>query len=396
MKERKQTLTQADVVITHCRDRIGYNVLRSLGRKGLKVVVGVDQFSGMGIYSHYKYKSFSHPSFAQNERAFIQQLRQTLLKYTPQICIPTYEDIFVIAKYLDEFKDLPVQIPIANVNILNRLHDKYDSIQLAKSLGIPTPETLRPKNENEIFDFLKEYEEPIVLKIIRSSASRGVFYLNKNNLFLVLDKIMTEKNINYGDFLVQSYKKGAGYGVSMLFNQGQLRAKFTHKRLREKVFTGGPSTVRVGIRNTILEEYSEHLLSKVGFHGVAMVEFKHNEQTGDSWFIEVNPRFWGSLGLAIQSGVDFPYLLYMMAVEGDVTPCLDYKTGITVKWFLGDILAIINYMKSTNSIIDMKDIFMKIHGYDDFSLDDPLPILAEFFLYFNKIIRLKLSKSRSS
>ena len=32
--------------------------------------------------------------------------------------------------------------------------------------------------------------------------------------------------------------------------------------------------------------------------------------------IEVNPRFWGSLALAIYAGIDFPYLLYKLAMEG--------------------------------------------------------------------------------
>lgn len=71
--------------------------------------------------------------------------------------------------------------------------------------------------------------------------------------------------------------KGDGYGVSMLFNKGELRAKFTHKRLREKIATGGTSTKRISVKNLILEEYADNLLSFLKWHGVATVEFRFNE-----------------------------------------------------------------------------------------------------------------------
>ena len=388
--------TKSDVVLTHCRNRIAYNILRSLRKRGLKVAVGVDPDSGMSVYSRHKYRIFSHPSFSVNEKAFINRLYESLLVYNPSVYIPTDEDIYVVARNLDKFKNIPVHIPISNSNILDRLENKYNSISLANSLGIPTPMTIRPKNKNEIVHFIREHGEPILLKILYSSSSRGVFYIYKNTLSSTLDEIIKRERVSYGDFIIQQYQKGVGFGVSMLFNQGKLRAKFTHKRIREKAFTGGPSTLRVSTRFAILEEYAERLLSEVDFHGVAMVEFKHNDQTGESWFLEVNPRFWGSLGLAIQSGVDFPYLLYKMAVNGDISPQLDYKVGLTMKWIGGDILSIVDYFKRTHSMYAIKEIFRKVDGYDDLSWDDPLPFAAEIFLHLHKIIKLKLKNSVSS
>ncbi len=46
-----------------------------------------------------------------------------------------------------------------------------------------------------------------------------------------------------------------------------------------------------------------------------MVEFKLDRRKGNAAkLIDVNGRFWGSLQLAILSGVDFPYYLYQLAV----------------------------------------------------------------------------------
>ena len=39
-----------------------------------------------------------------------------------------------------------------------------------------------------------------------------------------------------------------------------------------------------------------------------MMEYKQDRRTGTPLLMEVNGRFWGSLQLAIDAGVDFPYL----------------------------------------------------------------------------------------
>jgi hypothetical protein len=54
--------------------------------------------------------------------------------------------------------------------------------------------------------------------------------------------------------------------------------------------------------------------------------------------MEINGRFWGSLQLAIDAGMNFPRLLFEMAAGEAVNP-LDnnYRTGIMSRWLLGDL-----------------------------------------------------------
>ncbi|MDH5771137.1 MAG: hypothetical protein OEZ25_07620, partial [Candidatus Bathyarchaeota archaeon] len=70
-----------------------------------------------------------------------------------------------------------------------------------------------------------------------------------------------------------------------------------------------------------------------------MVEFKMDEKSGDAKLMEVNGRFWGSLPLAINAGVDFPYLLYKVMMGENVAPCCGYKVGVMQRWLVpGDLL----------------------------------------------------------
>jgi len=53
--------------------------------------------------------------------------------------------------------------------------------------------------------------------------------------------------------------------------------------------------------------------------------------------MEINTRFWGSLQLAIDSGMNFPWLLYQLACDGHTDPVYTYKTGLRLRWLLGDL-----------------------------------------------------------
>lgn len=89
-----------------------------------------------------------------------------------------------------------------------------------------------------------------------------------------------------------------------------------------------------------MENAARKILDHVNWHGVAMVEFKLDERTNKPVLIEVNPRFWGSVYQAIAAGVNFPYLLYEMALYGDVEPVFNYKVGVKTRFLLNDFRAL--------------------------------------------------------
>ena len=67
-----------------------------------------------------------------------------------------------------------------------------------------------------------------------------------------------------------------------------------------------------------------------------MVEFRVAPD-GTPFLMEVNTRFWGSLQLAIDAGMDFPYWLYQLAHGEQPQPAATYKTGKRLRWLLGDL-----------------------------------------------------------
>src|SRR5690606_38721522 len=72
------------------------------------------------------------------------------------------------------------------------------------------------------------------------------------------------------------------------------------------------------------------------WHGVAMVEFKGTD-TATPYLMEVNARFWGSLQLAIDAGIDFPRLLIEELEPSILAKPLTYQPGRRLRWLLGDL-----------------------------------------------------------
>jgi hypothetical protein len=372
-----------DVLISNAWGRSPYNIVRSLARRGLRTVVGTDRLGGMAALSRYPIATFRHPACAIEPDGFVNRIEVVMREYTPRVFVPGGEDAYIVSKHLDRLRSYGADIPVAPYPVIRQLHKKDEVVRLAASLAIPVPETAYARDANGIRDF-SETRSRTVLKRISSSSGRGVFYLSAYDSDAQRHDVLKTVESDATGFIMQEYVSGTGYGVAMLFNRGALRAKFTHRRLEENTATGGISTVRVGVVHPRLEEYAERLLRHVGFHGVAMVEFKHNEETGQSWLIEVNPRIWGSLALAIQSGVDFPYLLFRMATEGDVAPVMEYRTGVVVKWLLGHLGATAERLSGRRPPSALTHV--RADGYDDWYWDDPLAFFGEAVLTARKLM----------
>ena len=86
-----------------------------------------------------------------------------------------------------------------------------------------------------------------------------------------------------------------------------------------------------------LRDHAIRMLGPLGWHGVAMLEYKQDLRTGECFLIEVNGRFWGSLQLAVDAGMDFPALACELALGHRPQVLQPYKLGVRSRWLLGDL-----------------------------------------------------------
>ncbi len=205
-----------------------------------------------------------------------------------------------------------------------------------------------------------------------------------------LYEILRHEDFGEHRVLLQRFIPGRGAGVFMLYQQGKLRAQFAHRRLREKPPKGGVSVLSESTRlEPKLAEQSEKLLDALDWHGIAMVEFRHGED-GRFYLMEINPRLWGTTQLAIAAGVDFPRLLYRLAIEEPLGPAPAYRLGQRLRWIPGDIDHLYLRGKEEGALSVLRGLWAfattRLQGtdYDTWRWSDRGPIWEELKQYLGK------------
>lgn len=326
------------VLLTDAQQRKTLAAARSLGRRGIDVIIGEDTGFALSLYSKYCRRRFVYPAPGANPDGFLQCLLDAVQKFKPDVLFPmddaTQE---VVSQHLEVFRCL-TRVPIPERNKLAAIGDKACLAVAAEKKGIPRPQTIVPNNINELSHILSGIDFPVVIKPRKSSGARGIRYVREQKDFY---QTYLEVHRHYPLPLVQELiPPGARYDVCLLYNRHSVaRAIFVQKELRHYPLLNGPSTVQESVHRPDLVEMALALMEDAGWYGLAEVEFMEDPRDGVPKLMEVNPRFWASVQAAILAGIDFPFLLYRLAVEGDIEPHLDYGSGVLCRWLLpGDIL----------------------------------------------------------
>lgn len=304
------------VFVTDANYKHALGAIRSLGGHGFKVVAGSHFAKAQGFYSKYAARKVVYPN-PKDEQKFIDFMLDYVKKNQIDVLLPIgYNTTVALSKNKEKFAPF-VQIPVADWSDMKKASNKDQTMELAKSIGLEIPATY------DSIDDIKNF--PVVVKGVKESGH--IQYVNSAQ---ELVKIDTKEAI------IQEYVQGEGYGFFALFDHGQPKAYFMHKRRREYPITGGASTAAVSIYDEKLKEAGLKLLKSLNWHGIAMVEFKKDIKSGVFKLMEINPKFWGSLDLAIASGVDFPCLAVKMALKESFEPVNDYIVGLKYRWLFPD------------------------------------------------------------
>jgi predicted ATP-grasp superfamily ATP-dependent carboligase len=334
-------LKSPNVLILDGAHRSALAATRSLGEKGIHVVVGGEQVTTLAGRSRYCSERLTYPSPARNPKQFIQVILEEIRRREIEVLLPMTE-ITTSLVLQERARFHEVRIPFASFELFNRLADKWQVMELARNLGIAIPATHFVKNRDDLERVCREIDFPAVLKPFRSRIwcenrwfESSVTYANSPQE--LRNAVRSHHCFAHHPFLVQQLIRGQGYGVFTLYDQGKPTVFFAHRRLREKPPSGGVSVLSESVEmNPLAFRAAKTILDHVGWHGVVMVEFKVADD-GTPYLMEINPRFWGSLQLAIDAGVDFPWLAFEMAVGEPPFAGGAYRVGVKERWLLGDI-----------------------------------------------------------
>src|SRR5258707_4036106 len=329
------------VLILDGNTRSALATTRSLGMKGVHVVVADVAKRTLAGASRYCSESFTYPSPASHLEGFLATVKTECSQRRIGMILPMTElSTSTVLRYGEEFKSLTV--PFAELKAFEAVTDKWRLFKLAQQLNLSIPKTQFVTDISSLGELCQALKFPVVLKPHRSIiASRGRWIATSVQYARSVEELKEiaarYEYFNQHPFMIQEYIPGQAEGVFALFDHGKPIVFFGHRRLRERPPSGGVSVLSESIEpNPEAKRMARAILETVGVHGVAMVQFKVSAE-GTPYLMEVNGRFWGSLQLAIDAGVDFPWLLYQLATGKAVDPVDGYATGVRSRWLLGDL-----------------------------------------------------------
>lgn len=325
-------------LVLDAHSRAAVEAIQSLARRGVQVDAAAENDS-IAFRSKRLWRHLRQPFAAQTD-LFLKWLTDLDRESDYSLIVPATEGSLRHFLALPESNRLRQKAVLSSNSAMQIALDKSLTIKLASKLCIPIPETslIIPGEDVPNCD-----SYPVVLKPVSSQVSEaGVVKLLQSR---IVQNEFERREALYdmlpkSAVLQQELVSGYGVGVEMLYRRGKSIWQFSHKRLHEGSGLpglGSGSSYRQSIRpNQELLGHSTRLLDALEWHGVAMVEYKVAED-GRFWLMEINPRLWGSLALAIDSGVDFPYGLLCIATGREVPPPTPYKIGYSTRLLSKDL-----------------------------------------------------------
>lgn len=342
MSDRANPRDMPPVLVTDGEQRSALAAVRSLGRAGHPVFVCSSRRRSLAGASRYSRAHAQVPDALREPAAFVAAVRELSRRWGIEILIPISEASLLAV--LPERESLGVpHLPFPGADQFARICDKALVFHEARAHGIGVPEQtcIDSAGDREQLDSLA-LRFPLVVKPSRSvsgaAGQRSKLTVSHAASRAELDRVLETIPADAYPLLLQERIIGPGIGVFLLLWEGEPVASFFHRRIREKPPAGGVSVYRESAPpDADLLARSRALLGAFDWQGVAMVEYKVDEVTGRPYLMEINGRFWGSLQLAIDAGIDFPALLVAAALGRVPAPVHTYRTGVRSRWWFGDL-----------------------------------------------------------
>ena len=311
------------ILILDANCAAGIESIQTLGRHGVTVHAASPLVDCLAFRSRYCSLKLHQPSVRSEILGWLARLDE---EERYDLIVPATEVSLGVFLDPDCGDDLRRRAVLPSRESLAFAINKESVLQLARDLALPVPASVLASNGNIP---ALPFSYPVAVKPVHSKQVRQGKIVDRRVAYAQnetgLHEILTAAPDSA--FQIQQLVRGHGVGIELLFVHGEPIWNFAHRRVHELPLTGGGSSYRCSIEPPAeLLQRSIALLRSLQWHGVAMVEWKVDHD-GSAFLIEINPRLWGSIALAIDAGVDFPRALLTVAQGRMPGPQPRYKSG---------------------------------------------------------------------
>ena len=368
-------------------DYQGLGIVRSLGRRGVPVVVVDDERS---IARHSRYTSLMlRAANLRDEDTTVEALVSACREHGLEgwVLFPTREEtVAALARHREELGRL-FRIPTPPWEVTKWAWDKRNTYRRAAELGIPAPRTWYATGLEDVHKI--DAAPPFAIK---PAIKEHFIYKTKCKAWradsrseLVARFHDAAAVVGTGEVIVQELIPGSGerqFAYCAFFKNGRAHASMVVRRLRQHPPEfGRASTFVETVDLPELETLSARFLRSIDYYGLVELEYKHDERDGCYKLLDVNARTWGYHSVAQRAGVDFPYVLFADQVGLPAPDAARARPGVFWIRLATDVPTAL--VELVGGRLDWRGYLRSLSASNVesvFTRDDPRPGMAELAL----------------
>jgi glutathione synthase/RimK-type ligase-like ATP-grasp enzyme len=383
------------ILVTYGWCRTAYVVAESLARAGY-AVYGCDdsRWNMLRCSRHVRGTDVVSDPFRQPER-FVTDIAAVVRKRGIDILLPVHEDALAIRRF-GHLLPRGLMVIAPDLEDLLTAVDKLAIVAIAERAGVPAPRTYSPMTASEAGQAAAGIGGRSILKARRGNSGKGVRLVQSPAQMAGFWEDMVRRfdlPAAKGP-IVQEFVEGDLYGSCFLASGGDVKAVFLEKYLRWKEGKLGTSVLREPASWPLLAELTRKIARELRWTGIGHLDFVGSREEDRACLLEMNPRFWGAINMAVRNGYDFPWGLVTLYIDGRPDPraFIPGPAPVKSRWVLGDIISAFQKdggSRAVSLISSLGRALVPGPGVvqDDLRWGDPLAIAAEAAQYLARFFR---------
>ena len=368
------------VVILSCHTT-GLGVIRALGSMGVPVIVVQYSKGDMGQVSKFVKEKFVAPHPEKSPDRFLEILVVCGKKYPGSILIPADDDTLQIVSR--NKKDLSRYFTVACTDwtIAELFLDKKKTFALAEKSGVPVARTYIPTSIDDLIDRGRGIGFPCLVKPCFSHRYFEIFrkkmvIVNDMDQMIAAYREASEAGV---EVMVQEFIPGddqQGVNYNSYFVNGAPLVEFTAFKVRLSPPCIGIPSVVISRQIPEVLGLGRKILKAMNYEGYSCTEFKRDARDGVFKLMEVNGRHNRSTSLAVQCGINFPWIQYRHLVGEEMPTPRNARSGVYWIDEFKDVPKIFGGAKERSTSYSKFFLpYIHPHVFSVYSWSDPLPFL---------------------
>lgn len=367
----------------------GLPTIRSLGQKGIPVVVVTWDKHDRGACSKYVSESVIAPNPYRSGKEFISFLLSNSTKWKNGLLIPADDyAVTVLSQNKTELSEHYI-VTVPRWDVIEKCVNKKLTYETAIKANIPVPRTVFPDSIEYLETHKNEFVYPCLLKPLFSRK-----FAEELKLGIKLFKIENFEELK--SKFVFANKRGLDMMITELIPgdcdqlyayhayrslDGEILAEFLHKKLRQTPPDFGVAVVGETTYTPEVIDLGRKFLKELSYTGLCAVEFKKDHRDDKFKLIEINARSSFATNFAVNCGVDSPWIMYKDLVDHEKIKMNTYDIGLKWIHLSADLVNFFIYRREKNW--KFREYVNAYKGRKTFATYDPhdlRPFIKEWLL----------------